>query len=319
MASDIRIEQIKQKYGDPCPWQWSLLLPVHWPVWGFVYGCRLLAAVLPLSWYVMTGKLLGRSLYYLGIVTGHKRLKIARTNIELCFPGLEAAAVTAMVRGNFEYVGVAAMEPALFWFASPEKMLKIIKVEGLERLPTDRNIILCGLHTMSIEAVGAICQHFELAYMYRIPDNPVYRYLSVRGRKSYRFTTYPVPKQNLRDFLRLLQGKIPCYILADQNPGINYVSAPFFGRMTRCSAIVSMLAKNASAAVVMMDYHWSEQERRYVLRLHPAIADFPGGDVVADTARINSISEDIIRQHPEQYLWAHRRFKHDTDADLYSY
>jgi KDO2-lipid IV(A) lauroyltransferase len=49
--------------------------------------------------------------------------------------------------------------------------------------------------------------------------------------------------------------------------------------------------------------------RGYRLTLLPALEDFPGEDIAADTRRINAVLESLIREQPEQYLWAHRRFK----------
>ena len=47
----------------------------------------------------------------------------------------------------------------------------------------------------------------------------------------------------------------------------------------------------------------------YVLTLYPALEDFPGKSAEDDTRRINEFLEARIREQPEQYLWAHRRFK----------
>jgi len=47
----------------------------------------------------------------------------------------------------------------------------------------------------------------------------------------------------------------------------------------------------------------------YTLRLEAPLAEFPGSDVVADTARVNACVERMVREAPEQYLWIHKRFK----------
>ena len=43
--------------------------------------------------------------------------------------------------------------------------------------------------------------------------------------------------------------------------------------------------------------------------MHPALEDFPTGDDIIDATRVNNLVESFVRLQPEQYLWAHRRFK----------
>ena len=57
----------------------------------------------------------------------------------------------------------------------------------------------------------------------------------------------------------------------------------------------------------------------YLLTLCPALADFPGEDLQADTTRINQLIENVIREMPEQYLWVHRRFKTRPPGEDYPY
>ena len=47
----------------------------------------------------------------------------------------------------------------------------------------------------------------------------------------------------------------------------------------------------------------------YRVVVHPPLADFPSESEEADCLRINQWIEQAIQVCPEQYLWAHRRFK----------
>ena len=47
----------------------------------------------------------------------------------------------------------------------------------------------------------------------------------------------------------------------------------------------------------------------YDIEVHPAWADYPSGDVEADTAAMNRWLEGVINTMPEQYYWVHKRFK----------
>ena len=47
----------------------------------------------------------------------------------------------------------------------------------------------------------------------------------------------------------------------------------------------------------------------YRLVLQPPLQDFPSGDAERDAARVNAVLEAQIAVAPEQYFWAHKRFK----------
>ena len=57
----------------------------------------------------------------------------------------------------------------------------------------------------------------------------------------------------------------------------------------------------------------------YTLRVSPAFADFPSKDATADTARVMAAIEAMVREVPSQYLWIHRRFKHQPDGSANPY
>ena len=56
-----------------------------------------------------------------------------------------------------------------------------------------------------------------------------------------------------------------------------------------------------------------------ILTILPPIENIPSGDDLEDTARINQFVERCIQIYPDQYLWAHRRFKTrpEGEEDLY--
>jgi len=87
------------------------------------------------------------------------------------------------------------------------------------------------------------------------------------------------------------------------------VFVPFFGISTATITGTSRLARISKAAVVPFFQTRLPGKQGYQLTLYPALEDFPGESVAADTARISRIIEARVREQPEQYLWAHRRFK----------
>ena len=53
----------------------------------------------------------------------------------------------------------------------------------------------------------------------------------------------------------------------------------------------------------------TESGDRYIARFYPAWESYPSGDLEADVRRMNAFIEDRVREMPEQYFWAHKRFK----------
>ncbi len=109
---------------------------------------------------------------------------------------------------------------------------------------------------------------------------------------------------------RSLKKNIPVWYAPDQDFGIGKgVFVPFFGIQAATISATSVLARMARSPVVPFYQTRLPDGRGYRLTLLPSLDDFPSEDVEDDTRRINTLLEELIRQQPEQYLWAHRRFK----------
>jgi KDO2-lipid IV(A) lauroyltransferase len=115
-------------------------------------------------------------------------------------------------------------------------------------------------------------------------------------------------KDGAREILRALKAGDAVGILIDQNTTLDEgVFVDFFGVKACAGAAFAKLAHHSGAAEVPGYALWSEDEQRYRLRFDPEIP--MTGDVLADTQTIHSRLEAVVRQHPDQYLWIHRRWK----------
>jgi KDO2-lipid IV(A) lauroyltransferase len=107
--------------------------------------------------------------------------------------------------------------------------------------------------------------------------------------------------------------------LLDQNvisPDACFVD--FLGIRATASTAFAKLAHRSGAAVVPGFALWDESAGRYVLRFEEPVP--MTGDAERDTQAIQAVIERVIRAHPEQWLWIHRRFKTRPpgEAGLYS-
>ena len=121
-------------------------------------------------------------------------------------------------------------------------------------------------------------------------------------------------KDAARGILRALAANEAVGILIDQNTALDQgVFVDFFGIKACAGSAFAKLAHHSGAAVVPGFALYSEVERRYILRFYPPIEIT--GDVTADTQRIHSQLESVIREYPDQWLWIHRRWKTRPPGD----
>jgi len=82
---------------------------------------------------------------------------------------------------------------------------------------------------------------------------------------------------------------------------------PFFGIPTATLTTLPRLAGMTGAAVIPVITR--QVGDGYVVKFYPEWKDYPTGDLEADVRRMNAFIEDRVREMPEQYFWAHKRFK----------
>ncbi|HUA78046.1 MAG TPA: hypothetical protein VMA86_10270, partial [Acetobacteraceae bacterium] len=95
------------------------------------------------------------------------------------------------------------------------------------------------------------------------------------------------------------------------------VFVDFFGVPACADPGFAKLAARSGAAVLPGFALWSAKERRYVLRFYPPVPI--AGDAARDTQALHAAFEAIVRAHPSEWLWIHRRWKTRPPGDLSLY
>ena len=291
--------------------------PRHWPAWLGIGAMTLLAK---LPWRMQ--RALGKGLGALLRVILRDRHAVAARNLELCFPMLDDAARTDLLRAHFAAIGTGVFEFARAWWGSVEPLRRGLRLEGLEHIQAaragGRGIILISGHFTTLEVCGRLlCDRVPLAGMYRPHAEPVMEWAVKRGR--LRYATAMFARDALRPAMKHLRDGGVLWFAPDQESRRGEsVFVPFFGRPASSLTSTHQLAR-LSGASVMLFGHERRADGGYTLRLSPPLADFPSADAVADTARVMTGIEDMARAAPAQYLWIHRRFKRQPDGgDVYA-
>ncbi len=273
-------------------------------------GFLRLISALPLSLHQWTGKALGLLIYYLLPA----RRRITRTNIRLCFPNLNSKEQHRLARASQQAIATALFDSALSWWASDTRLRKLYRIEGLEHLQAaqkaGKGVLLLGGHYTTLEVSGRLLalENMLVHPTYRPAHNKLFEAVMSFSRKKL-FCNL-LPSKDMRRIVRVLKQNGICWYAPDQDFGRNgTVFAPFMGVTAASLTITARLARISGSPIVPLSSQRLTGGQGYVLRLKPALEDFPSGDDLADATRINQIIADNIKDAPEQYLWVHRRFK----------
>ena len=289
-----------------------LFAPRYWPTW-LGLGLLRVFAVLPYGWLVRIGQGLGSILLRLPIPF----IRTARRNMELCLPGLSAAARQQLLVQHFQSLGIGLFEIAFSWWASPERVRRIIKIEGRENLDNalarGRGVILLTAHFTTLEMGGRMLASVQpTSFLYRPTKNAVLARFLARCR--CRFGGHPIPRDDIRALITALKHNECVWYAPDQSyrkKGAQMVE--LFGIPAATNTFTSRLARMTGATVLPYFFERLPGAQGYRAVIHPAFDNFPSECPVADTERFNHLIEAQVHKVPDQYLWIHRRFKGLSD------
>lgn len=286
-----------------------LLHPKYWASWaavGLVYGLGRLP--FPLLWAL--GSLFGRLGY---LLAGARRL-VARRNLELCLPQLDARARERILREHFGWLGVAALSQGVGWGVSRERLGRLVRIRNrafIDRCIAERRpVIVLVPHFVGLELGGAAFTALVHSgvYMYQKIRNPVVDRQVRRARQQY--GSIPIERQDdLRALVREMKKGTPFFYLPDQDGGRRGTFVPFCGVPASTVPMLGRFAAMTNAVVIPTFARYLPWGQGLELIFDPPLADYPSGDPAADTERMNQVIESRIHTMPAQYFWVHRRFK----------
>ena len=265
---------------------------------------------LPLPLQAGVGNALGILLYWLAAERRH----VAATNLRLCFPEMPDAERGALARKNFQAFARSLLERGILWWSPASRIQGYIRVEGLEHYTAAQArgpVIVLAPHFVALDVGGSwMIQHVDLVSMYSNQKNPLFHEMLLHGRSRFGEQKLYSRQQGLRPVIRAMRERRPFYYLPDQDlTARDGVFAPFFGVPAATLTAVPRLAEVTGAQVVPCISKQLPGGQGYEVRFYPAWENYPTGDVIADTRRMNEFIEARVREMPEQYFWLHKRFK----------
>jgi len=238
--------------------------------------------------------------------------RVARRNLAMALPD-EAARHAAIVDGVFRSIARLLVSFARFPSMGRDNVADWIRCEGLEHYQAatraGRGVLFATAHlgNWELSAFAHALLEAPMNVVVRPLDNPLIDRL-VERRRTLAGNRLIDKRDFARAIMKALAANQAVGILIDQNAATDAgVFVNFFGLPACAGTGFARIAAHSGAAAIPGFALWSENEGRYVLRFYPPVT--MSGDAARDTQALQAKLEEVIRAHPDQWLWIHRRWK----------
>ena len=240
------------------------------------------------------------------------RTKVARKNIQACFPHLNSQDVEEMVEQCFIELATGFIEGTHAWWQDMTEYKKSVKVTGLEHVldaqKKGNGVLVLGGHFAVVDfAIPLFSSKVQkLAYMYRPNNNPIVDNMIETGRAKAGVTGFK--KSELKKMQSFMKDGGMVWYGCDQDFGKKgEVFAPFFGVDAINITTPSWIVKETGAAVIFMGMRRLGEEE-YEIEFSKELPEF-GHNNEQDARCWNKELEEAVSRFPTQYMWVHKRFK----------
>ena len=249
-----------------------------------------------------------------------REARVARRNLELAYPQLDAAARTRLQRAILRTSARQALETLRFWTRPHAHNLRLIRqAHGVEAfdaaLAAGRGVIVAAPHYGNWELLNQwLASRTELAILYRAPESAIGEAFlqRVRADDGGRVTQVRAEGPVVRQLFKRLQDGGVVGILPDQQPKAGDGEfAPFFGVQALTMTLLPRLAARTGATVLFAYCERIESagsKPAFALHIEAATAELAGADPARGVRALNAAVEAIARRDPAQYQWTYKRY-----------
>lgn len=273
---------------------------------------RVLGA-LPLTWGQLAGRCLGQAFY----VLDRRHRMIAVNNISMALGRAPGSPETRrLARKVFGNIGQVLFETCWSLHCEERALTGRFRINGFSNLAraheSGKGVLALTAHFGNWEVLSVVggMIPFPISIVYRPLDfEPLERFV-LDYRTRYGAT--PIPKKKaFRAIYRRLKAGDVVSILMDQNVAWREgVFADFFDRLACTNSGMALLAMKSGAPVVPI--FLIREGDRFTAEFLPEVPTVRTGDKIKDleenTRRFNQVIETMVRRHPDQWFWVHRRW-----------
>jgi KDO2-lipid IV(A) lauroyltransferase len=241
------------------------------------------------------------------------RQKRALANLELAFPERSPGERKAIAAAMWENLGRTFVESFRIQTLTQSDRIVFEPAEGFDEAARGaKPFIVCGLHlgNWEILAHGGQLLGVSLIGVYQRISNPHVEALMHSMREPLcKAGLMPKTPVAARALLRAIKdGACPCF-LADLRDDRG-APVPFFGRLARSNVFPALLARTTGVPLYA-GAAFRRPGARFSIRIAPISmpqTNNSAADALAATQTLQRQYEAFIREAPEQWMWAHRKW-----------
>jgi KDO2-lipid IV(A) lauroyltransferase len=248
-----------------------------------------------------------------------REARVARRNLELAMPQLDADARAALHRDILRTTARQALETLRLWTRpSSRNLADIVETHGVDlfdaALADGRGLIVAAPHMGNWELLNQwLAMKTPLAILYRPPESATGEAFlrRVRANAGGQVEQARAEAAGVRTLLKRLQKGGVVGILPDQQPKAGDGEfAPFFEVQALTMTLLGRLAARSGARVLVA---WCERmpgasSPTFALHVQDAPAAIASADPKESVAALNAMVEAIARRDLAQYQWTYKRY-----------
>jgi KDO2-lipid IV(A) lauroyltransferase len=236
----------------------------------------------------------------------------ALNNLALAYPEMPPNKRRRLAAAMWENLGRTFAESFHLEQILAEGRVRFEPQELFDEVARGGPCVVCGLHLGNWELVAAASKRLRVPFtgVYQRLSNP---YVDAETQKLRAFLyeggLLPKTPVTARALLRAArEGGYPAF-LADLRDDRG-AKVPFFGHPARSNTFPALLARTAGLPLYA-GAAFREPKVRFTIRAARVpipVTDDRAADAVAATAALQRQFEAFIREAPEQWMWAHRKW-----------
>jgi len=257
------------------------------------------------------------------------RYTVILENIMQAFPGLSESEQKRLMRASYRHFIYLWIELLITWRLDDSYFTENFESDDMAQITgivgEGKPVILVGGHLGNFEWLGYfLSRHIPglYAFMKRI-HNPYINEFMISNRRRMGLSLITVDRSAFKKGLAMLKSGKSLALLADQDVGERGIFVTFLNRPAATATGTAIYHRQTGIPV----FHCAAIRKsfgKFSIYVERIPDQSPGNDKAMDifslTQKHTALLEQLVKRHPEQYFWSHRRWKsrpENEELELY--